>query len=133
MLGELVSDGKGKRTCRRVLCVEPHFKVEVSFEEMGAVFGAPGVNIGTYTSTTKPDGSLDGEGMGVFATLEGDLITWKALASGWFGEGGSVSYRGSISYNTTSPKFARLNRVAGVFEFEGDAAGNTASKVWEWK
>ena len=46
---------------------------------------------------------------------------------------GAVSYRGAIYFNTATPKFARLNAVATVFEFEVDAEGNTHSKLWEWK
>jgi hypothetical protein len=44
-----------------------------------------------------------------------------------------VSYRGSLTYSTTSPKLARLNSIAGVFEFDSDADGNTNSRTWEWK
>lgn len=133
MLGEQISEGHGKRTVRRVVCTEPQFKIEVSFEDTTTMLGSQGVNIGTYTSTTKADGSLSGEGLGVFATPEGDVVTWKGLAAGHFGERGAVIYRGALTYNTTSAKFARLNTIAGVFEFEADAGGNTASKVWEWK
>ena len=47
--------------------------------------------------------------------------------------GGAVSYRGAIYYSTASPKLARLNTVAAVFEYEVDANGNTHTKQWEWK
>jgi len=43
-----------------------------------------------------------------------------------------VSYRGCLIYSTTSAKLARLNTLAGVFEFEVDAEGNTHSKIWAW-
>jgi hypothetical protein len=46
---------------------------------------------------------------------------------------GAVSYRGAIYYSTASPKLARLNRIAVVFEYEVDANGNTHTKSWEWK
>jgi hypothetical protein len=71
--------------------------------------------------------------MGVFATLDGQTVTWKAVGTGQLKAGGAVSYRGALTYSTTSPKLARLNAIAGVFEFEGDAAGNTQTKTWEWK
>jgi hypothetical protein len=92
-----------------------------------------GMNIGTYVSSTKPDGSLHGEGEGVWATPEGDMVTWKGTGVGRFGAGGAVRYSGLISYSTKSPKLSRLNSIGGAFEFEVDANGNTTSKIWEWK
>ena len=133
MLGEVIGEGKGKRTGRRVVATEPVFKVEVSFEDISTLLGTPGMNIGTYTSVPKPDGSLDGYGEGVFATLDGETLTWKGLGIGQFLEGGAVRYVGCLSYTTTSAKLARLNKAAGVFEFNVDAAGNTQSKIWEMK
>src|SRR5262245_62056960 len=133
MLGELIGEGRGKRTGRRVLCTQPNFKVEVSFEDTHKLLGVEGLNIGTYSSGNKPDGSLHGEGEGDLATFDGDIVTWNGIGVGKFGPGGAVSYRGTLSYFTTSPKLARLNTVAGVFEFEVDANGGTVSKIWEWK
>lgn len=132
MLGEQIGAGQGKRTGRRVVAVNPA-KVEVSFEDMTKMLGMDGMNIGTYVSTPRPDGTLDGEGMGIFATLDGQTATWKGLGTGQLKAGGAVSYRGCLTFNTTSPKLVRLNSVAGVFEFEVDAAGNTQTKMWEWK
>ena len=37
------------------------------------------------------------------------------------------------SLQTSSAKFAHLNSVAIVFEFEVDENGNTHAKFWEWK
>src|SRR5215813_8342578 len=132
MLGEQIATGQGKRTSRRIIATNP-LNVEVSFEDVTKMLGVDGMNIGTYTSTPKPDGSLDGEGQGAFATLDGEIVTWKGIGVGRFGAAGAVSYRGTLSYSTTSAKLARLNGIAGVFEFEVDAAGNTTSKIWEWK
>jgi hypothetical protein len=131
MLGELISEGKGKRTGRRVLAVEPQFLVEVSFEDMSTMLGVSGMNIGTYASSNRPDGTLSGSGQGVFATMDGEIVTWKGIGSGKL-SAGAVSYRGALTYSTTSAKLARLNSIAGVFEFEVDAAGNTSTKVWAW-
>ncbi len=133
MLGEQFEEGRGKRTGRRVICTEPTFKVEVSFEENTKLLGVEGMNIGTYVSSTKPDGSLYGEGEGVFASMDGEIVTWKGMGVGRLGAGGAVSYRGCLSYSTTSSKLARVNTIAGVFEFEVDPNGNTVSKTWEWK
>jgi len=133
MLGEIIGEGTGKRTGRRVLATDPHFKIEVSFEDMTKLLGFDGMNIGTYVSWPKPDGSLHGEGEGVFATMDGEMVTWKGIGVGRFGPAGSVSYRGCLSYTTTSQKLATLNTFAAAFEFEVDGAGSTHSKFWEWK
>jgi hypothetical protein len=133
MLGEQIGSGQGKRTARRVTAVEPVFKVEVSFEDTSKILGVEGMNIGTYTSSPRSDGTLYGEGQGVFATLDGQTVTWKGIGTGVLKPGGAVSYRGCLTYSTTSPKLARLNAIAGVFEFDSDAAGNTVTKTWEWK
>ena len=132
MLGELVAEGQGKRTGRRVLSADP-LKVEVSFEESLTILGVQAQDIGTYWATPRADGTLYGEGQGVIMTAEGDLITWVGSGTGKMGAGGAVSYRGALHTSTTAAKFARLNSVALVFEFEVDAAGNTKSKDWEWK
>jgi hypothetical protein len=133
MLGDVISQGQGKRTGRRVLCTEPTFKVEVSFEETAKILGVDAMDIGTYVSHPKPDGSLHGLGEGVIATVEGEIVTWVGIGVGKLAANGAVSYRGALSFSTTSKKLAKLNSVAGVFEFEVDPSGNTTSKMWEWK
>jgi hypothetical protein len=131
MLGELIYEGRGKRIVRRILSTEP-VKVEVTFEGTGKVFGVDAMEIGTYTSSIRADGTLYGEGEGVVMTADGQ-ISWKGAGAGTFKERGAVSYRGAIYYYTASPKLSRLNTVAGVFEFDADESGNTQTKVWEWK
>jgi hypothetical protein len=133
MLGELIGESQGKRTGRRVLSVDGGFKVEVAFESIGKVLGIDVNEIGTYWSASRPDGSLYGEGQGVVITHDGEAATWKGQGVGRFVGGGAVSYRGAVYYSSASPKLARLNTVAAIFEFEVDASGNTQSKLWEWK
>lgn len=132
MIGELIGESKGKRLVRRVLSTEP-VTVEVSFEDSGHMLGVATSGFGTYTSEARPDGSLYGEGQGGAATPDGELITWKGSGAGKLGPGGAVSYRGMLFYRTASKKLERLNNMCGAFEYEVDPAGNTASKVWEWK
>jgi len=134
MLGEQIGEGHGKRTVRRVVSTEGgSFKVEVSFEGTGKLLGFDAYEIGTYSSSPRPDGSLYGEGEGVVLTPDRGMATWKGAGVGRFGEGGAVSYRGAIYYTTSTPKLAQLNSCAGVFEFEVDPQGNTHTKIWEWK
>jgi hypothetical protein len=46
---------------------------------------------------------------------------------------GGVGFRGAVYYETSSPKWSRLNSVAAIFEHEVDAEGNVHSDLWEWK
>ncbi|MGA2631453.1 MAG: hypothetical protein ABSG54_14740 [Terriglobia bacterium] len=133
MLGEQIGESRGKRTARRVLSVDGGFKVEVSFESNGKVVGLDVNEIATYCSVSRPDGSLYGEGQGLIITQDGEAATWKGQGVGKFVGGGAVSYRGAVYYSTASPKLARLNTVAAIFEFDVDVQGNTHSKFWEWK
>jgi len=133
MLGELISEAHGKRTARRVISTSPGFKVEVSFEDDGKLLGVQCHTITTYWSEGRPDGSLYGEGQAVIITQEGEAVTWKGQGVGKILSDGSVSYRGAVYFSTASSKLARLNSVAGVFEFEVDAEGNTSARTWEWK
>lgn len=131
MLGKQIAEGRGKRTVRRVISTDPHFKIEASVEETAKFLNVEGMSIITYIASTKPDGSLEGEGGGVFASREGDLVTWKGTGVGRFAEGGAIQYCGSLSFTTTSQKLAALNGISGVFQWEIDAQGNTHSQIWE--
>ena len=134
MLGELISEATGRRTGRRVIDGPGGApRVEVSFEDNGKLLGLDSNNIGTYWADVKADGTIYGEGQGIAVTKDGDMVSWKGVGTGVFRGGGAVGYRGSLHYTTSSPKLARLNSIAGVFEFEVDAAGNTHGKIWEWK
>ena len=132
MLGELIGETRGKRIVRTVLSSTP-FKVQVSFEDAGKMVGVDVTGFGSYTSEVRPDGSIYGEGNGIYMSGPGEAITWTATGIGKFLENGTVSYRGMLYYRSASPKFAKLNNVAGAFEYESTAAGETHSKVWEWK
>ena len=134
MLGEQIGEGKGKRSYRKVVSAEGGtFSIEVSFESTGKVLGVDTREIGTYCSQPRADGSLYGEGHGVVLSADGGAATWKGGGVGKILPTGAVSYRGAIYYTTTYAKWASLNTVAGVFEFEVDAEGKTHSKLWAWK
>jgi hypothetical protein len=131
MFGKNIGEGTGHRGIRKVLSTQPTFKVEVSFEESSKLMGVEGMNMGTYTATTKPDGSLEGVGEGVFATLDGEFVTWRGMGVGRFVEAGAVHYTGMLSYSTTSAKLIKLNAITAMFEFEVDASGKTRSKIYD--
>lgn len=132
MLGELIGETRGKRIVRRVVSSDPP-KVEVTFEDGGKMLGVDVQGFGTYESEVRADGSIYGEGQGIYMSATGDMLSWRGSGLGKFGEGGAVSYRGILYYRSISQKFAKLNTVAGVFEYEIDPKGDTRAKVWEWK
>lgn len=132
MIGQQISETKGKRLVRRVLSIDPP-TAEVSFEDSGQMLGVPTTGMGSYTSVVRADGSIYGHGQGLSMTQDGESITWTGTGLGKFGPGGSVSYRGMLFFQTTSQKLAQINNCCGAFEYEVDASGNTTSKVWEWK
>jgi hypothetical protein len=130
-LGQLVMEQRGRITSTRVLS---DGKVEVSFQSSGTLLGVDHTSITTYLAEARPDGTLYGEGQGVWTTKEGDVASFKGAAVGRrTGRGLGASYRGAVYAWTASPKLARLNSVALVFENEVDENGNTVGKVWEWK
>jgi hypothetical protein len=134
MLGEMLGEESGQVTGRRVLPVAggPSPVVEASYEATGTLLGSPYTVMGTYTSMPRADGSLFGEGQGVLMTGDG-LISWRGVGVGRFTASGGLSWRGGLVYETAVERYARLNGVAGVFEFEVGADGKTTGKIYEWK
>jgi len=132
MLGNQIGEVKGKRLVRRVLSIDPP-TAEVSFEDAGQILGNNVKGMGTYTSVSRPDGSILGHGQGMTMTDAGDTITWTGTGLGKFGPGGSVSYRGMLFLQTASANLAALNNCCAAFEYEVDPTGQTVSRMWEWK
>jgi len=134
-LGDLLWEEKGKTIGMRVLsCDAAGTKVEVTLQTEGQIQGVPENSLWTYWSLTRPDGSIYGEGTGVMTTKNGDAIQMTGSGSALSpAPGGTIRYRGAVHFHTASAKFSRLNGIAGVFEYDVDAAGNTVAKVWEWK
>ena len=135
MLGEKVLEHTGRVTSQRVLSTNGGAgpTMETSVQAQEKVLGIEASTTITYTAVARPDGTLFGNGEGIVMTAEGDLATWIGQGVGTMGEGGTASWRGAIFYQTASPKLARLNNVAVVFEYEIDANGNTTGSGWEWK
>ena len=134
MLGDKIGEESGKVVVRRVLpCQGSGPTVETSFQAEGSILGVAHKTTGTYTATMRPDGSLIGSGQGIVMNAEGGAATWVGQGVGKIGKDGSVSYRGAIFYQTAFAKWARLNSVAAVFEYEVDLQGNTNAGMWEWK
>jgi hypothetical protein len=138
VLGELIGEGKGKITGRRVLNVEGP-KIEISFARSGKYGGEEASDIGTYCAAMKQGevGVMYGEGHGIITAKDGQgMATWTGQGIGRFTSPGKISFRGSLFFSAPSPsggKLSSLNNLVGVFEYEEDEQGNCSDKVWEWK
>jgi hypothetical protein len=134
MLGERIGDATGKVTSQRVL-PDPAGapRMETSFEARGSLLGILTKDTGTYVTRLRPDGTLYGEGQGITMSAEGDAGTWVGQGVGTFNKDGSLSYRGAVYFQSASPKWSQLNRVAALFEYEVSAEGVTRSQLYEWK
>jgi len=134
MQGEKIGEETGKVTSQRVL-PNPGGgpKMETSFEAKLTLLGVEAAETGTYWSVVRPDGSLYGEGQGIIMGKQGDLATWIGQGVGTLKPDGAIGYRGAVYYQSSSAKWSRLNSVAGIFEYEVDAQGNTRAQIWEWK
>ena len=132
-LGEVIEEERGKIIARRVLDAQA-MKIEHNFTAMARLKGIEGTDMGTYTTHALPDGSLYGEGQGIFMSRDGEAVAWKGQGLGAFTAPGKVRFRGSLFFSTESKgKLASMNNIVCVFEHEGDMEGNISSKVWEWK
>lgn len=135
MLGEELGQEIGQVIGTRVLPAENSGpRVEVSFQANGRMLDTDMTDMGTYESVVRADGTLEGHGQGMLMTPEGESVAWVGHGVGQFtGHGSAVSWRGSLFYQTTSPRLARLNRIVGMFEYETDESGKTTGRVYEWK
>lgn len=132
MLGNLVFEGKGKTTGKRVLSAEGP-KIEVSFASQGKYKDIEIKEIGTFTAIPRPGGAMYGEGNGAIMTKDGEMASWSGSGIGR-NEGGKMFWRGAVYYQTASQgKLAPLNNAVMVFEYDVDEEENSTEKGWEWK
>ena len=134
MLGDLLYEETGQVTGIEVLPPEEGGVVlKVSLQAAGTIQGIEHTSIWTYTSTTRTDGSVFGQGRGVLTTADGDVVHLLARASDQSGGPGSAThYRGAFHFQTESEKFSRLNGIAAVFEYDVEADGKSKAKIGEW-
>jgi hypothetical protein len=135
MLGEQIAELKGKIIGQRVLDVEGP-TIETSVSVSGSIKGTQVKETLTFEGrpTTTSKGVLHGKGKRVIMAGESELATYTAEGVGRPSSSGSINYRGSIFYSTSSNgKLAFLNNLIGVFESEIDTEGNFSGKIWEWK
>ena len=134
-LGEQLGTASGTITGTRVLAPEgQQLKVEVSFSGRGTMLGEDITDFGTYCQTVRSGGVLYGEGDVLWLSNDGESVRWWGFGvghptgpppAGHFGVCGSAQ--------TESQRFARLNSVATVVEYDVDAEGDYRWTLWEWK
>ncbi|HEY7110499.1 MAG TPA: hypothetical protein VH415_13825 [Nitrososphaeraceae archaeon] len=131
MIGKQIGEIKGKATGQRVLDADAP-AMETSVTASGNFGGSPVNVILTYTSKLVTKGVLHGWGNGVMMTPEGDVASYTGEAIGKIDSSGSISWRGSLFYNSSaSGKLASLRNVVAVLEAEVSAQGNFIEKTWE--
>ena len=134
-LGDLILDETGQITGTRVLSADASgTKIELSLQLTGTIRGVAETTLWTYTTLTRPDGSIYGEGHGVMTTQDGDVINLIGHGSGQaVPPGGMTKFRTMLHPHTASAKYADLNSIGLAGEYEVDPDGSAVNKCWEWK
>ncbi|MEC7769311.1 MAG: hypothetical protein VX471_08525, partial [Acidobacteriota bacterium] len=84
--------------------------------------------------TTRSDGSIYGQGQGVMTTQDGDVIHLIGHGSGQApAPGGATKWSVMIHPHSTSAKYADLNSIGLVGNYDVAADGSTVFKALEWK
>lgn len=89
----------------------------------------------TYWAVQRVDGTSYGEGKGVVMTKDGsEVATATGRREGKKTTSEMMRYKGAVFYEPNSKnKFAFLDRLLGVNEYEVDGLGNYKLRLWEWK
>lgn len=136
MLGDKIIDNeRGKIVGTRVISSEGFGpKVELTFQSAGKILGVEFNNLGTLASVPRPGGVFFEEGQGIVSTVDGEMAPWIYHGIGTpTGHGLASSHRGSIFFQTSSEKLARLNNMCVVVAVSIDENGNMLADLWEWK
>ena len=132
-LGEKMGEETSRTTSRRILPSQNGPRMEINAEATGKLLGAEYKGHVTYNALVRPDGVIQGDGLGILMTKDGEAITWTGYGVGKFTARGGVSWRGMFFYQTASSKLARLNSTPAAFEYEIDAQGDGKGTFMEWK
>jgi hypothetical protein len=134
MLGEQIAELKGKVTSQRVLDIEGP-SIETSVSVSGSLKGIQIKETLTFIGKpTNTRGIIHGKGIGVVMAGESELATYTGEGIGRVDPSGSINWRGSVFYSTSSTeKLASINNLIAVFEVVIDTEGNFTEKMWEWK
>lgn len=107
---------------------------EITQQQSGKLLEMESIDLATYCSVLRPNGTIFGEGQGITTTNDGEMATWIGQGVGQLiGKGPACSFRGAIYFKSSSEKLSCLNCIAVIYEYETDDIGNTHTKLWEWK
>ncbi len=134
-LGDLILDEAGHVTGIRVLPTDASgTNIELCLQLTGTIRGVAETTLWTYTTLTRPDGSIYGVGQGVMTTQDGDVIHLIGHGSGQAAPaGGTTKFRTMLHPHSTSAKYADLNSIGLAGEYDVAADGSAVNKCWEWK
>jgi hypothetical protein len=131
MLGNKVWEGLGQVIGMRVL---ENGKLEISGAIMGTMFdGDDFSSTFTYEMEIKPDGTSYGEIRGFYSTKVGVMGRFKGNGNAILGPGGSGKHRGALCYFNPPGKYAYMNGIACVYEYDVDEDQKIHAIGWEWK
>lgn len=138
MLGDLISEARGRITGQRVLEVSAAGvpRIETSISGEGKIRGnIEQKEMWTFWSEQRLGDVQYGEGKGVMMTKDGDeVVTITGRGIGRMTEHGTMRYAATnFSRATSTGKLAFLNNMVTVVEFEVDKENNYHHKQWEWK
>ena len=108
-------------------------KMETTFQATGSVLGTNISDTDTYRTISVRIERQYGQAQGVMITKDGKTATWTGHDVGVRNKDGTATCRGALYFQTMPQKWARLNKVAVLFEYAVDAEGNVHSEYWEWK
>jgi len=131
MLGEQITDLKGKVISRRVLDAQGP-TMEISISAKGSAKGIQVNESLTYVARPSSPGILHGEGQGVLMSEDSEMVTYTGEGIGRITQSG-VTWRGAVFLRIGTGKLVSLSNVVGIFEAEVDMEGNFLEKSWEWK
>ena len=134
-LGELIMEEAGQVTGIRVLSSDASgTNTEVCVQLTGTIRGVAETTLWTYTTLTRADGSIYGSGQGVMTTQDGDVIHLIGHGSGQVPPpGGTTRFRTMLHPHSMAAKYADLNSIGLVGEYEVAPDGSATNKNWEWK
>ena len=134
-LGELLIEETGTITSVRVLpSTAEGANYEIGLTANGELRGSKYTTNWTYTQTVRNDGTVIGGGDGVMTTECGNSIFLKGSGSAVGADSaGAIPFRVINHFHTHSEKFADLNGIAVVGEYDVSAEGTTNAKMWHWK
>lgn len=109
----------GQITGRRVVEGEAGAPlVEASFETQGEVLGVAIMNMGTFTSRQRADGSLFGDGQGLLQGPSGQSAPWQGSGIGQRAPDGTIVYQAAIFVEPSATKLDELAKTPLLVEFK---------------